>query len=96
MPTTEPAPTPVPTPVPTSAPAPADTPEPIQVSESTPEPVAVPTVDVDLTKLSSTMVYSEVYNMMNSPKEYVGKTVRMYGPAASTTIGDITYYAVII
>ncbi len=36
-------------------------------------------VDVDLTKLSSTMVYSEVYNMVNAPDPYVGKTVRMRG-----------------
>lgn len=36
-------------------------------------------IDVDLTKLSSTMVYSEVYNMMVSPKNYIGKTVKMKG-----------------
>ena len=35
--------------------------------------------DVDLTKLSSTMVYSEVYNMMNTPDSYIGKTVKMNG-----------------
>ena len=31
--------------------------------------------DVDLTNLSSTMVYSEVYNMMSTPENYIGKTV---------------------
>ncbi len=36
-------------------------------------------IDVDLTVLSSTMVYSEVYNMMASPEEYVGKIVKMDG-----------------
>lgn len=36
-------------------------------------------VDVDLTQLSSTMVYSEVYNMMVEPKDYIGKTVKMKG-----------------
>ena len=36
-------------------------------------------VDVDLTALSSTMVYSEVYNMMVEPESYVGKTVKMDG-----------------
>ena len=40
-------------------------------------------VDIDLTELSSTMVYSEVYNMMNTPDDYVGKTVKMKGTAAS-------------
>ncbi len=36
-------------------------------------------VDVDLTNLSSTMVYSEVYNMMTEPEKYMGKRVRMKG-----------------
>ena len=36
-------------------------------------------IDVDLTKLSSTMVYSEVYNMMVYPDNYIGKTVKMRG-----------------
>lgn len=36
-------------------------------------------IDVDLTKLSSTMVYSEVYNMMVFPDDYIGKTVKMNG-----------------
>lgn len=36
-------------------------------------------IDIDLTKLSSTMVYSEVYNMMVFPDDYIGKTVKMNG-----------------
>lgn len=36
-------------------------------------------VDVDLTELNSTMVYSEVYNMMVTPADYEGKTVKMKG-----------------
>lgn len=37
-------------------------------------------VDVDLTVLSSTMVYSEVYNMLyNDPTHYLGKTVKARG-----------------
>lgn len=39
-------------------------------------------VDVDLTKLSSTMVYSEIYNMLSTPETYIGKTVRMSGQFA--------------
>ena len=39
-------------------------------------------VDVDLTALSSTMVYSEVYNMMTAPDGYLGKTVKMEGQLA--------------
>ena len=37
---------------------------------------------VDLTKLSSTMVYSEVYNMLYTPDDYIGKTVKMKGAFA--------------
>lgn len=36
-------------------------------------------IDVDLTQLSSTMVYAEVFNMLISPESYVGKTVKMRG-----------------
>ena len=37
-------------------------------------------VEVDLTVLSSTMVYSEVYNMLyNDPAHYLGKTVKARG-----------------
>lgn len=34
---------------------------------------------VDLTKLSSTMVFSEVYSMMTDPTPYIGKTIVMNG-----------------
>ena len=34
---------------------------------------------VDLTSLSSTMVYAEVFNMTTFPEDYVGKTVKMRG-----------------
>lgn len=40
------------------------------------------TYDVDLTQLSSTMIYSEVYNMMTTPQNYIGKKVRMNGQFA--------------
>ena len=36
-------------------------------------------VDVDLTALSSTMVYAEVYNIMMDPDSYVGKTIKGNG-----------------
>lgn len=39
-------------------------------------------VDLDLTLLSSTMVYSEVYNMMMSPDDYSGMTIRINGALA--------------
>ena len=36
-------------------------------------------IDVDLTVLSKTMVYSEVYDMVYYPDNYIGKTVKMKG-----------------
>lgn len=36
-------------------------------------------VDLDLTKLSSTLVYSEVYNMLITPDDYKGKIIKMKG-----------------
>ena len=55
-------------------------------------------LDVDLTILSSTMVYSEVYNMMVSPADYVGKTVKMGGTFAyyHDEAADQYYFACII
>ncbi len=40
---------------------------------------SAPSVDVDLTTLSSTMVYAEVFNMMMSPDNYIGKIIRITG-----------------
>lgn len=40
-------------------------------------------IDIDLTALSSTMVYAEVYDMVSDPDKYIGRTVRMRGDFAS-------------
>ena len=53
-------------------------------------------VDVDLTALSSTMVYSEALNMLQSPDEYMGKSVRMTGSFAVAEGDGRMYYACII
>ena len=53
-------------------------------------------IDIDLTRLSSTMVYSEVYNMMNSPESYVGKMIRMNGKLAVYKYPERNYYTCII
>lgn len=37
-------------------------------------------VDIDLTAMSGTMVYSEVLNMQKTPEAYEGKVVKMSGP----------------
>ena len=44
------------------------------------KPSAGGTVDVDLTVLSGTMVYAEVYNIILKPKKYIGKTIKIRGP----------------
>ena len=53
-------------------------------------------VDIDLTALSSTLVYSEVLNMLQSPDEYMGKSVRMSGSFAVAEGDGRMYYACII
>ena len=55
-------------------------------------------IDVDLTRMSGTMVYGQVSGMMYLPDDYVGKTIRMRGQSASYYYDetDTTYYSVII
>lgn len=47
-----------------------------KITESTTE---AKSVDLDLTELSSTLVYSEVYNMLITPDDYKGKIIKMKG-----------------
>lgn len=62
------------------------------------EDVAYENIEVDLTSLSATMVYSEVYNMLTQPDSYLGKTVRMAGQYTEhyNEQTDTTYFACII
>ncbi len=64
-----------------SAPTPETQTTPPAPAHKAPEPIKSESVsvDVDLTALSSTMVYSEVLNIMTYPETYVGKTVKMRG-----------------
>lgn len=57
----------------------ADAPEPEPINKSKTAAGSTEGIDIDLTALSSTMVYSEVYNMMVSSEKYIGKTVKMAG-----------------
>ncbi len=52
--------------------------------------------EIDLTEMNSTMVYSEVSQMMQSPGKYRGKQVRMKGSAASAEYMGKTYHACLI
>ncbi len=55
-------------------------------------------VDLDLTELSSTLIYSEVYNMLITPDDYKGKIIKMKGLFNQYTDEQTgkTYNAVII
>ena len=48
------------------------------VTEAATEVPELP-VDLDLTQLSGTVVYSQVYDMMNEPDSYMGQRIRMDG-----------------
>ena len=55
-------------------------------------------VDLDLTALTSTMVYSEVFNMMMEPDSYIDSTVRIGGSCnvyQDPNTGKV-YYACIV
>jgi len=69
--------------------------EPVVTAE-TAAPAPGNAVDVDLTKLSSTMVYSEVYAMMTEPENYMGKTVKMHGNFATQEYNGQRLYACIV
>lgn len=55
-------------------------------------------VDVDLSKMSATMVYSEVFNMIIMPEEYENKTLKIKGNFAVYVNKETEekYYSVII
>lgn len=52
--------------------------------------------EVDLTQMSSTMKYSEVYNMLTTPENYIGKQVKMAGTFAVYEGENRSYYACVI
>ena len=62
------------------------------------EKIGSAAADVDLTTLSKTVVYSEVYNMMTAPDNYIGKTVKMKGKFSIYTDseGKGQYFACVI
>lgn len=55
-------------------------------------------VDIDLTQLSSVMVYSEVFQMVTNPKLYEGLVVRLEGQYLSYNVpnSDIVYHFILI
>ena len=55
-------------------------------------------IDVDLTVLSSTMVFAEVSNIMTKPANYLGKTIKINGLFYSSyyDVNDTMYYFVVV
>lgn len=55
-------------------------------------------IDIDLTQMSSTMVFGEVYNMMMNPDDYQGKVIKMKGQFLTDidTANNKRYYACLI
>lgn len=72
-------------PRPAQSTATVSTPAPTPAATATPQPTATLSpdgVDLDLTRLSATMVFAEVAAMVRTPEDYLGKTVRMAGSLA--------------
>ncbi len=66
-----------------------------EMAAATPEPLVV---ELDLSKLSGTVVYSQVYNMMVEPETYIGKVIKMSGyySAYEDTERNVVYHACVI
>ena len=56
------------------------------------------TVDIDLTKLESNLVYAQVYSMMSKPDECIGKKIRAKGSFNQTYYKEtkMRYFSVMI
>ncbi len=63
------------------------------------EPAPAPMViDLDLSNLSGTVVYSQIYNIMYDPESYLGKVIRIAGyySAYEDTERGVVYHACVI
>ena len=54
-------------------------PTPDTSDDSPTDPSGSDGIDYDLTKLTPDLIYVEVYNMMITPKKYIGKTIKVSG-----------------
>lgn len=93
-----------PVPVSTSVSTPEATSETRQDTGATPQPAQPNTEPLDLTQLSSTMVYAEVFHMVTAPQDYVGRTITAKGtfavydanPDPAINGGVEHYFAVVV
>ena len=73
-----------------------DKPDTSDSQTNAPETVQYEKVDIDLTVLNSNLVYSQVYDMITEPDEYIGKTVKMSGQFAIYEGEERVYCACIV
>jgi hypothetical protein len=66
--------------------------------ENRPQRAKAEGVDVDLTALSGTMVFAEVYNMMSEPDKYVGKKIKAGGIYQTSCFDEnnVCYHFVVV
>ncbi len=55
----------------------------LSASAKAPSGNAPKKIDIDLTRMSSTMVYAQVYKMVTDPVKFIGKRIRMKGVFSS-------------
>ena len=71
----------------------------VSLSAASAEPASEPLqVDLDLSRMSGTIVYAEVYNLMYDPSPYLGKVLRIRGYYSffRDPVSDSVYYACVI
>ncbi len=72
----------------------------LELQDMPEQPTGIPdeSVDIDLTVMSSIMVYSEVYNIVVNPDSYIGKSIKLEGffQGYSNPTIDKNYYFVIV
>ncbi len=66
--------------------------------EDTTVAIAERAVDIDITEMSSTMVFSQIYDMMINPTTYEGKVIRLVGQYQPQyyNVTDTTYQFIVI
>ena len=79
-----------------SAPTSTQTPTPEPTAE--PTPITLENGEIDLTQMSSTMVYSYVFNLMYDPTPFIGKRFRIQGIYDENywAENDTTYHCILI
>ncbi len=70
----------------------------VEALQSIPTEPSTTGVDIDLTQMNSTMVYSQVFDMMTNPDTYIGKVIKMQGSyyTSQNPENDMVYHLLVI